>query len=203
MAHVDQAPQTVDLPATAAVAATVFSCVCSDPTLRPFTASRQYVNDSGTVSDNEQISLGVAIDGSNPQGDLEDINAMAIMVQVSGAIRVRKLTGANALNGHIVANVGRNNAATVVGISSENACTNYMQIPIIQQLNSANVISASINTCVIIGNFDAGITYTGFPLLFGWTILNQAGEDQTWGLQASMSVMKVVKPQHLFDLRST
>lgn len=202
LGHVDQAPQITGLPATSVVAAGTYSPVLSDATLRKFTASQQWGGNSFVITTGAQSAIGVALDGTNPQGDLEDINAMAIAYQVSGTLRVVDQSHTSLLEMNLSAVVGRANAATLTTITGVNACTNFISLPLIYNRSSKDEASASINTVVIIGNLNAGITYTGFPLIFGWVMLNAAGHSVTVEMFGSISAMKVTMPQHVFNVRS-
>lgn len=202
LAHVDALPNATAFPAGSAVAGTLFSPVTVDATVRAFTASQQFANNSVAVGVGQQTSFGVAVDGSNPKGDLEDINAMAVAYQIVGYCRIRDATGVAPMNVNIGLNIGRADDATLNDITGKNLCANYMSVPITQHALGQQIAGASVQTVVLVGNFNAGITYSGDPIIVGWTVMNEASGTQTFSVAASLSIMKLTQVQHVFELRS-
>lgn len=168
MVNPDRAPYSFGTIATGQ-SEVVIAPVTPDQTIRDSTASRQMNGTFSVVPVNGNNSVAIALNGSNPLGDLEGEGDLAVQFECFGSIRWRS-TGTN--HGFAQPFIARNDAATLAAEPLFNAAANYQFLPVSAHIVSIDGGQMSFKHSFILGNFDGTITYTSDPLLLGVSFQN-------------------------------
>lgn len=202
LCHIDQAPKTGTMHADTETTDLLFKPAVPDTTIRTLSASRHFQVTTPAIDAQKQCAVGVAVKGDNPLGELTDINASAVIYTVSGHCRILDGTGVGPPNfGNLMFGVGRNVSGSLTELTAgANPCDNWMLVPCDALMQGQNVQHASINTQVLIGNFDAGVTYKEEPIIFAWIIHNGSNAaSNTFRVACSISVLKYTEDHLTLD----
>lgn len=169
--NIDRAPKAYGS-ITTFQAINVISPVLPDATIRESTASRQFNGTLTGLTSGAQFAIGIAVDGSNPIGELAGEDDPGMVISMSGYMWLKHSSSNNAPP-HVV--LARNDAAALATSPAVNPCANYQMIP----TDNSGVDGkdsffswASFNRTVLLGNYDGAITYSGDPLILAWVYQN-------------------------------
>lgn len=196
--HVDKAPIAMGTLASSYNETNLqFNPAAPDATVRSEFASRQMSGANLVALPREStISFGVGVNGNVPA----DVGT-ALMFGCAASLTLRQLTVAT--NDFTVrAHIGRCNNATI-GIfsgSAVNLCDNYAQVPGVNVEYATRALTASINTSVIIGDFDGAVVASTNPILFGWTVQNNSATALQFEWEAFVSLQKYIKDIDTYDV---
>lgn len=195
LVHLDLVPKAYGtLGATFRNAETLFSAALPDTTVRVDTVSRHFNGQIGSLTLGQQHSVGVAINGAHPQSE-DSADDFGYHLTISGAIRVRQ--GA-ALMGAVPQMVlGRADGA--LASPGPNACTNYMMVPGVSGGVSVTAAFASVNTTILVGDYDGSWVYDSAALIAMWVMQNANASTVTLDYAGSISMHKWNKDIDTFD----
>jgi hypothetical protein len=177
--------------------------VCSphlpDTTIRSAMATRQMrALTSGAMAANSHLDIGVAVNGSNPNGGEGAADDPSFVISVAGVVVVRTVSGAGPIS--VVPFLARNNAATIVAFGTGgNACTNFNYLPGESVMLDQDVVQCRINMSLIMGNHDGAVTPSVNPLIFGFGAWNRSAATAQYKMQAHLSIHKYEQDLDVFD----
>jgi len=199
LAHLDQAPFNFGTLPSGSQTLDKFRPFCPDTTIRTTTASRSfYGNSEATMAERTAQSVGVAINGEHPAGeDLAAAGDRGFMLTVAGSLLVSGQDAAEQTSCQVL--IGRCNTATLFDPTVQhNDCPNWIAIPSQYAANNDGMV-CTVNTAVIFGNWDGGITVSDNPIIAAFRFANTGQATAQYEFSGSMCVHKYSQDLHVFD----
>lgn len=198
LVNLDRAPHSYGS-LTGHQAPNVHSPITPDSTIRTETASRQFFGTITSLAAANVVTIGIALAGDNPLGDLAGGGDPGVLYSASGIMTLRN--SAQLLTGPPVPQICRNDADTLATTPTPNAAANHQMLPYDAGAVSFNgfMSSCSFNTSFIIGNFDGSITYSSDPLILCWTYKNGSGTTVSIEFSGMLTFHKYLKDLDTLD----